>query len=89
MQEINKKKIGLILGSFTGLMHLVWALLVAIGLAQPLMDWIFGLHMISPVYQVLPFNLGSSIILIIATFLGGYIFGWIFAAVWNYHGKKK
>jgi len=89
MQEINKKKIGMVTGAFMALIHLCWAVLVAIGLAQPLMDWIFGLHMIRPPYQVMRFNIWSALILIIVAYLGGYAFGWVFAHVWNRYLKKK
>jgi hypothetical protein len=36
--ELDKKKVGLIFGSFIGLWHLTWSLLVATGAGQLLLD---------------------------------------------------
>lgn len=80
---MNKNTIGLILGTFFGIVHVFWALLVAIGLAQPLMNFIFDIHFINNPYQIIQFDLGKALLLVIVTFAIGYIFGWIFAAIWN------
>jgi hypothetical protein len=47
---------GLAVGSLLGGLHLLWALLVAIGMAQPLMDFIFWLHFIRSVYVIEAFD---------------------------------
>jgi hypothetical protein len=47
---------GFALGSLLGGLHLLWALLVASGWAQPLMDFIFWLHFIRPVYMIEAFD---------------------------------
>jgi hypothetical protein len=41
MQEFNKNRAGLIFGSFVGLWHFTWSLLVAAGVAQTVLDWIY------------------------------------------------
>ncbi|TAK05604.1 hypothetical protein EPO33_00435 [Patescibacteria group bacterium] len=89
MNTLNVQKCGLIFGSFLGLWHLVWSLLVLLGLAQPFLDFIFRLHMITPPYTVLPFNLGSAIGLVVVTFLFGYVVGWVLAMIWNTVVKMK
>ena len=83
MNIISKHKSGLAVGSFLGLWHLVWSLLVASGLAQPLVDWIFRIHFIQPFYIVGSFNLGGAILLVVVTSAIGYVFGWLLAAIWN------
>ena len=45
MNKAHVNEVGLVIGSLMGLFHLVWALLVAIGVAQALMDFIFNVHM--------------------------------------------
>jgi hypothetical protein len=36
--------------------HIAWSLLVLIGWAQPILDFVFWAHMIKPVYFVKPFD---------------------------------
>ena len=73
----------MIVGSFFAIFHLGWLILVAIGSAKPLIDFVLMLHHISFSYAIASFSLIPAIGLLIFTFVAGYIFGWIFAAVWN------
>ena len=79
----NPNKIGLVIGVLTGGWHLFWSLLVVIGWAQPLLDFIFWAHMIKPVYLVKPFDLTAALALILITSVIGYIFGFLGAVIWN------
>jgi len=81
---ISKNKLGVVSGSLLGLSHLTWAILVATGLAQWLMDWIFRLHFIQPPYIVTAFNLSYAIGLIVVTSSLGYMIGWVGGALWNW-----
>ncbi len=83
MQEINKNSVGLAIGLFFGLAHFVWAILVAIKSAKPLVDWILSLHFMSLSYSMSPFKAGTALLLVVVTFVCGYIFGWVLAAFWN------
>ncbi len=80
---LNKNKTGLIFGSFLGLWHLVWSLMVLFGIAQPFYDFVFWLHMISLPWRVTGFTLVQSISLILVTLALGYMMGYIFAWIWN------
>ena len=81
--ELNKKGVALALGLLMALWHAVWALMVLFGWAQGFYDWILSLHFISLPLVILPFHLGTAVLLVIVTFIVGYIIGWIFAAIWN------
>ena len=83
MELINKNKTGLALGFFVSFMHLVWSILVVLGIAQVLLDFVLKIHMISIPITVGPFGLTKAIALIIVTFIIGYIFGWLVAFFWN------
>jgi hypothetical protein len=61
----------------------MWSLLVALGLAQLVIDWIFRLHFIQPPYTITAFNLGTAVTLIVVTSVIGFVMGWLFAAIWN------
>jgi hypothetical protein len=84
---MNKNKVGLAVGLVLGGFHLFWALLIAVGLAQPLIDFIFNLHMIEPVIFVSDFSIWLTICLVVFTTLIGYIVGYTYACVWNYLHK--
>ncbi len=81
--HLNPQKAAITVGLFIGGWHLVWSLLVAFGWAQPLVDFVLWMHMISLPYVVRPFDVSAAITLIILTTVAGYIFGLIFARIWN------
>ena len=83
MQKISANRAGLVLAALLGGMHLLWALLILAGWAQPVIDFIFWLHMIKPVYVVEPFAIGRAVGLVVLTAAVGYGAGWVLAAVWN------
>lgn len=74
---------GIALGVFAGLVHIAWSVLVALGLAQGLIDFIAKVHLIKPFITVMKFDLGTAITLVIVTTAVGYAFGYVFASVWN------
>lgn len=90
MEDISKNKAGMTLGLFAAGWHAVWALLVGIGIAESMLNWVLPLHFISLVVPMSAFSWLNALILIIAGFIGGYVMGWSFAALWNCKcGKKK
>jgi hypothetical protein len=74
---------GLALGCLLGGMHLLWGLLVASGFAQPVMDFVFWLHFIRPVYVIEGFDVARTAGLVALTGAIGYAMGAAFALVWN------
>jgi len=83
MNKLNAHRTGMVLGSLFAIMHAGWAILVAVGLAQRLVDFVFRLHLIAPSYTILPFNWGKAVLLVIVTGVIGYVLGHIFAWLWN------
>lgn len=65
------------------MLHVFWSLLIAFGVAQVLIDFVFQLHMIKPIYTVLPFSGVMMIGLVVLTFVSGYVMGFILALLWN------
>ena len=76
-------KTGIVLGAVIGGWHVVWSMLVAIGWAQPVIDFVFWMHFIKPVYVIEPFEIGRAAILLIVTTVVGVLVGSIFASIWN------
>ncbi len=89
MREIlNKNKSGLIFGTFAAFMHVIWSVLVALGIAQWWINFIISLHFLNVGVVMQPFALGTALILVVLTFAVGYIIGFIFAAICNFYNKK-
>src|SRR5690348_1128999 len=84
MQTLNANKTGLLFGTFLGASHAIWASLVALGWAQAIVDFVFWMHMIKPIYVIAPFNLWIALILIAVTGAIGYVGGFVLAALWNW-----
>lgn len=87
--QINKNKTGLTFAFLISSMHLFWSILVALGIAQVLVDFVLNIHMLKVPVIVMPFNLVSTLLLVIITFIVGYIFGWLMAFFWNKCFKDK
>ena len=77
------------LGAVVGLWHLSWALLVAFGWAQPVIDFILWMHFIKPVYVVQGFNLTTAVILVVVTTVMGFVVGWVFGTLWNWLHRRR
>jgi hypothetical protein len=84
VNTINPNKAGLAFGALLGLYHLCWSFLVAIGWAQALMDFVFRIHFLKPVFVVEGFSFLFALILIVVTSVLGYVLGYVFAALWNW-----
>lgn len=88
MNRINPNKAGMALGAFAGLVHLLWSLLVAMGLAQPLLNWILKIHMIESISSVGTFSLGTAVTLVVTTTIVGYVVGWVLGNLWNWAHQR-
>lgn len=81
--RIQPHKIGLLFGMLLGGTHFCWSLLVLLGWAQPLINFIFWAHMIQPVYVIKAFDPVAALTLILITTALGYLAGVIGGALWN------
>lgn len=80
----NPNSVGLVFAVVFGGLHLLWSLIVLVGVGQPLYDFIMWAHMIHVPIIIGPFDLVASVILIIVTAVIGYILGNMVARVWNH-----
>jgi hypothetical protein len=85
---INPVKLGFTFGSLAAIMHIGWAFAVAVGWGQTLADFVFRIHFIAPIYQVVPFELGRALILIAVSFSGAFIMATLGGAIWNSFNRK-
>ena len=82
-QMINPVKAGITFGALLGVYHLCWALMVALGWAQSLMNFVFWMHFIRPVYVIQPFDLFIAAVLVIVTSVIGFVIAFVFGLLWN------
>jgi hypothetical protein len=88
IQKLNVKHLALTVGCFGAVMHAIWAGVVYAGYGQSTLNLLFGLHFMSAL-NITVFSLIGAAELIILGFVGGAIFGWLFAVIWNWTAKKK
>lgn len=83
MNPLRPNTVGIVFGILLATCHLFWAILVGVGMAQPLMDFIFNLHMIAPVFTITAFNISKAVALVLVTGGIGYVLGVAIAVIWN------
>ncbi len=91
---LDKNKTGLIVGFFLAILHVIWALIIAVipNQLQSFLNWIFDIHFLEPDWIITTFNLVDAIFLVAVTFVFGYICGYLFALIGNYilkAGRKR
>ena len=80
---MNANRVGLVFAALLGGWHVLWSLLVLLGWAQPILDFVFWAHMIKPVYRVQRFDPAAAATHIIVTTGLGYAFGFVGAVIWK------
>ncbi len=83
MKNMNGHVVGMVVGLLLALVHFGWSMLVMLGLAAGLLDFVFSLHFLSNPYVLQPFDWGKAVMLWVLTFVVGYVAGWLFTWVWN------
>lgn len=70
-------------GTLLGGVHLLWALMVFLGLAQVMMDFVFWAHMLHIPVVIGPFDITAAVALVVMTYVIGYVLGYVGARVWK------
>ena len=89
VERIGVNRAGLTLAVVLAGLHLLWGALVAIGVAQPLVDFVFRIHMMEADAVVGEFAFGPAILLLLVTAAVGYGVGAALAATWNLVGSAE
>ena len=62
-------------------LHFAWLVLVYMGIAQMVMDFIFKIHMLNSPLQIQPFEWSYAFLLIAITFSVGALYGWLYSVI--------
>lgn len=89
MEKLNKNKVGLTLGLFSAFLHLIWSFLVYFEIADNLISKWYTNHFVSLTITITEFSFTKAILLILQTFITGFIIGWLFAFIYNKINKGK
>lgn len=84
MRHLSPFKAAISVGAVFGVWHLIWVMLVATGVAKPVMDFVLKLHFIRFDYALAPFAVSTAVALVALTFALGTVLGLVFALVWNW-----
>ncbi len=84
MEVVSANKTGLVFAVALGGWHTLWAVVVAFGWAQAVINFVFWMHFIKPIYMIGDFKLSTAVILVAVTAVFGYVMGYILAALWNW-----
>jgi hypothetical protein len=76
-------RLGLTLGLFFGLVHLLWTLLVWVGWAQGLVNWKMAMHGVGMSFQVMSLSPLRGIVLIILAGVVGYVVGAVLGFIYE------
>jgi hypothetical protein len=83
MSTVNPGKAGLVFALLLGGWHAIWSILVAVGFAQWVIDFVFWMHFIKPVFAIEPFDLARMLVLLAVTSALGFVIGYTLAWLWN------
>lgn len=83
MNRLSIHRLGLTLAALLAAVHLVWAVVVALGAGQPLLDFASRIHFVEPETVVAPFSLWNATLLVLIAAAVGYGYGAVLATTWN------
>lgn len=80
---LEPKKVALAVGLMSGVVHIVWSVVVLVGLGQSWVNFVTGMHFVSTTMTVLPFNFVTAVEVTAIAIVMAYVGGFVFATIWN------
>ncbi|HSU72654.1 MAG TPA: hypothetical protein VLJ21_02300 [Candidatus Binatia bacterium] len=85
---VNVKQAAVAFGLTAALGHLVWDIAVVAGFADSLVKWKMASYFIIAEVGIAQFSWATALMGIVVCFVAGAVLGSVFAAIWNWAGKK-
>jgi len=83
MGYVNPNRLGIVVAVVLSGWHAMWEGLVAAGVAQRVVDFVYRLHSVKSEMAVEPFDAGRAGLLLLLTAGLGYAAGAVAAVLWN------
>ena len=83
MGHVDPNRLGIVVAVVLSGWHAVWEGLVAAGVAQRVVEFVYRLHSVKSDMVVEPFAAGRAGLLLLLTAVLGYAAGAVAAALWN------
>ena len=87
--KFNPLQVGIYTGLLLASLHAIWALLVLVGIAGPLMSFVLGLHFLNNPYTVKPFSFANALMLVVFVFVVWFVLGYVATVCWNKMQKGR
>lgn len=84
MRHIGIAKTAMAVGTVFAAWHTMWVVLVGLGWATAVLNFVLELHFLKIGFQVAPYSAFTAFSLVAITFCAGALLGAIFALVWNW-----
>jgi len=83
MGHVNPNRLGIVVAVVLSAWHALWEGLVAAGVAQRVVDFVYRLHSVKSEMVVEPFDAGRAGLLLLLAAGLGYVAGAVAAVLWN------
>ena len=83
MRQVSVLRSSVTIGMLVALWHAIWVILVALGWAGIVLDFVLKLHFIGLRVQILPYSAVTGMILLLVAFTVGAFLGALAAMIWN------
>ena len=84
MRHISVGRTAMAVGTVFAAWHTMWVVLVGLGWATEVLNFILELHFLKISFQVASYSAFTAFSLVAITFCAGALLGAIFACVWNW-----
>ena len=84
MRHISIAKTAMAVGTVFAAWHIMWVVLVRVGWASEVLNFVLELHFLKVDFQLSPYSAFTAFSLLAITFCVGALLGAILALVWNW-----
>lgn len=84
MRHLSMANAAVAVGTVFAAWHITWVILVGVGWATEVLNFILELHFLKVDFKLSPYSAFTAFSLVVLTFCVGALLGAIFALVWNW-----